>query len=111
MKESAIQLDVRLALGSELGCAFWRNNVGSLEVLRPSGRVERVTYGLCTGSGDLIGIAPGGLFCSLEIKQPGKYPTKEQRLFAELVKQLGGIAGTVRSPQEALEIVRGARER
>lgn len=120
MKESAIQLAIRLALGAESDCAFWRNNVGSLEVLRPSGHVERVTYGLCKGSGDLIGIAPVRRFCpacgtatspvgafvSLEVKQPGKYPTPEQRMFAENVRRLGGVAATVHSAEEALEVLR-----
>lgn len=123
MKENAIQLNIRLELGREDGCAIYRNNVGAAEFLAPDGTVQHVKYGLAPGSGDLIGCvtkfpvclscgahgAPVGVFTSLEVKQPGRYPTKEQRMFAELINKLGGVARTVHSPEEALAIVRGIR--
>jgi hypothetical protein len=123
MKENAIQLGIRLALGREDGCAVYRNNVGAAEFLAPDGRVQHVKFGLAPGSGDLIGCvtkrplcpscgaycAPVGVFTSLEVKQPGRYPTAEQRMFAELIERLGGVAKTVRSPDEALEVVRAIR--
>ena len=51
MSEQAIQQQIRLELG--VGpVRLWRNNVGALRDER--GRL--VTYGLCKGSSDLIGL-------------------------------------------------------
>jgi len=84
--------------------------------LRPGDVVVRnsrpLHAGLATGSGDLIGwrstlIQPHHLgetiaqFVSLELKAPRGRVSPEQRAWAETVAGHGGIAGVVRSVEEA----------
>jgi hypothetical protein len=100
MKESDIQRLIMLAL-SEAGCLIWRNNTG---VLKNAAGIP-IKFGLCVGSSDLIGIAPGGRFLAVEIKTPTGKPTPEQTRFLEAVRARGGIAGIARSPVEALALL------
>lgn len=117
MFERDLQIAIRLALGKRNDCVFWKNSTGMVE--HASGHKQR--YGLCVGSSDLIGIVkmpgdyPGtdddvfgvdlGRFCALEIKQPGKYPTADQKTFLALVRKMGGFGAVVRSPEEAIAAV------
>lgn len=100
MKESDIQRLIMLAL-SDAGCLIWRNNTG---VLKNAAGIP-IKFGLCVGSSDLIGIAPGGRFLAVEIKTPTGKPTPEQTRFLEAVRARGGIAGIARSPAEALALL------
>ena len=102
MKEQDIQRLIMLAL-SEAGCLIWRNNTG---VLKNAAGIP-IKFGLCVGSSDLIGIAPGGRFLAVEIKTPTGKATPEQMRFIEAVRARGGIAGIARSPEEALDLLRG----
>jgi hypothetical protein len=111
MNEQAIQQQIRLELG--VGpVRLWRNNVGALRDER--GRL--VTYGLCKGSSDLIGLRQLrieeqhlglelGVFCALEVKAAGGRPTAEQRQFLEVIRSRGGLAGVARSVEEARQIL------
>jgi len=76
-----------------------------------------VTYGLCKGSSDLIGlrqvlIGPEHLgqtlavFTAIEVKAPGRRLREEQRLFLSLVKRFGGYGGVARSTAEAARVLR-----
>ena len=94
MKENNIQALCRME-ASRLGALIWRNNVGKLQ--DKTGRW--VTYGLCVGSADLIGIYRGK-FLAIEIKMPGKKTTKEQEIFLQAIRNNGGIAGVVHSPED-----------
>ncbi len=107
MSEQELQQRIRLELGRG-PVRLWRNNVGALRDQR--GRL--VSYGLCPGSSDLIGlrrlrVAPEHLgqelavFCALEIKSQRGRPTAEQQRFLALVQALGGLAGVIRTPEEA----------
>lgn len=102
MKESDIMRACMLAL-SEAGCLIWRQNVGTLK----NAAGIPIKFGLCVGSSDLIGIAPGGRFLAVEIKTPTGKATPEQLRFIEAVRARGGIAGIARSPEEALDLLRG----
>ena len=102
MKESDLMRLCMLAL-SEAGCLIWRNNVGCIT----DKRGIPVRFGLCVGSSDLIGIAPGGQFLAVEIKTAKGKATPEQLRFIEAVRARGGIAGIARSPQDALDLLRG----
>lgn len=64
-----------------------------------------MTFGLCVGSSDIIGIAPDGRFLAIEVKTPKGRPTTEQLRFIEAVKAAGGIAGIARSVEDALELI------
>ena len=126
MTEADTQAAIRLALGRRDDVRLWRNNVGEawlgrvihqtaseVVIARPS----RVRYGLCTGSSDLIGArrmtvtqAMVGTviaqFVAAECKPPkrGK-PTSEQLDFIDFVNAFGGIAGVVRSVDDALALI------
>lgn len=100
MKESDIQRLIMLAL-SEAGCLIWRNNTG---VLKNAAGIP-IKFGLCVGSSDLIGIAPGGRFLAVEIKTCKGRATPEQLRFIEAVRARGGVAGIARSPAEALALL------
>ena len=102
MKESDIQRLIMLAL-SEAGCLIWRNNTG---VLKNAAGIP-IKFGLCVGSSDLIGITPAGRFLAVEIKTCKGRATPEQLRFIEAVRARGGIAGIARSPQDALDLLRG----
>ena len=99
--ETPLMHRVMLAL-SDAGCLIWRNNTGSVKTT--DGRF--VKFGLCVGSADLIGIAPGGRFLAVEIKTATGRATTEQQRFINAVLTRGGIAGIVRSPDEALELLK-----
>lgn len=114
--EAALVTDVRLELGRRADTRIFRNNTGALPT--PTGGV--LHYGLCAGSSDLIGlrsvtVTPDmvgkqvAIFCALEGKQLGKYPSKEQRAFLAMVKSMGGRAGVFRNLSDAWCIVDGLR--
>lgn len=100
MRESDILQQVRLR-ASQLGAILWRNNTGMLR--NDQGRP--VFYGLCKGSSDLIGIFKGR-FTALEIKQPGKHPTPEQKAFIDAVNKAGGIAAVITDPSQLENILK-----
>ena len=77
---------------------------------------RRIQYGLDVGSSDLIGIKsivvnPAmidrrvAVFLSPEVKAPGKDLEDNQRDWKNMVVNMGGIAGAVHSPEEALALV------
>jgi hypothetical protein len=112
MSEQELQQRIRLELGNG-PVRLWRNNVGALRDER--GRL--VTYGLCKGSSDLIGlrqvlIGPEHLgqtlavFTAIEVKAPGGRLREEQRSFLALVEAFGGYAGVARSTAEAARVLR-----
>lgn len=91
---------------------LFRNNTGALE--DKTGRIVR--YGLCKGSSDLIGwqtveVTPEmvgqrlAVFVALEVKDKGRL-TAEQAQFLEVVRRAGGIAGEVRSVEDAESVLR-----
>ena len=69
-------------------------------------RARFVKAGLATGSSDLIGIAPGGFFLSIEVKTGKARPSKQQKRFIELVNDLGGIAGVARNLEDVKVLLR-----
>ena len=100
MKEADLSRAIQVALSAR-GHRVFRNNVGLLF----DARGQAVRYGLGTGSSDLIGLAKGGRFVSLEVKLPGKKPTKQQQLWLQMVLDMGGIAGVARSVEDAVALV------
>lgn len=102
MKEMDILRSVQLAL-SEAGAITWRNNSGCLK----DARGVPVKFGVGNpGGSDLIGIYKGR-FCAFEIKTAKGKATPAQLNFIAAVIRHGGIAGVVRSAEEALELLRG----
>lgn len=85
----------RVAL-SRAGAVLWRNNVGTAEHWTPRG-VQRVKYGLCEGSSDLVGLI-AGRFVAVEIKAHDGRVSEEQEQFLALVRRSGGFATVLRGP-------------
>lgn len=104
--ESEIQAVIRAALGRLPDVCLWRNHVGQLRDER--GRVHR--FGLAVGSADLVGVLrPSGRLLALECKSPTGRLRPEQRAWLGVVRDFGGFAAVVRSPEEALAAVERAR--
>lgn len=128
--ETVVQNSVLLRL-SALGAVVFRQNTGQLwagrVVAQDHGRVvlddaRPVRAGLCTGSSDIIGWKPVtvtsdmvgstiAVFVAAEVKVPktgnkreGK-ATAEQSNFLAAVLRDGGIAGIVRSPEDAERLI------
>lgn len=114
-RESAVQDEIRLAVGERTGVVLWRNNVGVAEHWRPGAtKPDYVRYGLGNGSSDLIGIVRRddgvGIFVALEVKNRlVDVMTPEQLQWQALVRQHGGVARVVRSVPEALLAIDEAR--
>lgn len=131
--ERAIQNAIRLALSKIRGATFWRNNTGqawagrATKITRPTTvdlapgdvvirQARPVQFGLCVGSSDLIGlrtvlITPDlvgtqiAQFCASEVKTPRGRPTQAQLQFLDFINDVGGVAGVVRSVDEAVELI------
>ena len=111
--ETALMHKVLAAL-SEAGCLVFRSNTGTAwqgqRVYQDAGTVtlsnsRMITFGLCVGASDIIGIVRGR-FLAVEIKTDKGSATKEQLNFIDAVNAAGGIAGVVRSVEEALQLIR-----
>lgn len=112
MSETKLVREIQLALGKEFSVRAWRNNVGVLQ----DKNGQHVTYGLCPGSSDLIGfksvkITPEmvgqrvAIFVALEVKSEKGRATPEQWNFIDTVATYGGLAGVVRSLDEARQVL------
>lgn len=96
--ETVLMVTIQSMLSRDPDIVVWRNNVGVLT----DRRGIPVKYGLCVGSSDLIGISSRhGRMFALEVKMPGKSPTKEQVAFMALVRKMGGFATVVTSIEDA----------
>jgi hypothetical protein len=111
VSETEISDDIRLKL-SKGDVRLFRNNVGVLKDVRG----QYVAYGLCPGSGDLIGfksvtITPEmvgkrlAVFVSVEVKVGKKDAAKHQAAWRDMVIQFGGLAGVAHSAIEAAAII------
>jgi hypothetical protein len=122
-QESNIQNEIRAELPEN--ARGFRNNVGlgwigetaatkdgSMLVRNP----RPLRAGLCKGSSDIIGwvtveITPEmvgkkiAVFMALEVKTAKGTTRKEQLNFIEVVKRSGGVAGIVRSSEQANDLV------
>lgn len=110
VRESTIlSLILRLGRGAT---RLFRNNTGQFRT--EDGRVART--GLCVGSSDVIGwqsveITPEmvgrrvAVFVALEAKSDTGRPTREQMAFIAAVRAAGGIAGIVRSSEDAEKLL------
>lgn len=107
MRESALQQEIRLALGRR--SVLFRNNQGAYTDER--GRFIRYGVGQPGGS-DLIGwhsitITPDmvgkkvAVFMAVEVKTQNGRVTDAQQNFVDVVNKAGGIAGICRSVKEA----------
>lgn len=54
------------------------------------------------GASDIIGCTKAGRFLAIEVKQPGKKPTPEQKEFIEKVNASGGLAFVAYSVEDVV---------
>lgn len=113
MSEADIQAAIWLAVGALPDVRLFRNNQGFATFAGG----QRVKYGLANpGGSDLIGLRSVcvttdmvgrrlAIFAALEVKTPTGRIEPEQRNFIDFVRKFGGIAGVVRSPEDALLLV------
>lgn len=81
----------------------WRNNTTG--VYDPTKKIFRkMPKYTRKGVPDIIGIYKGR-FLGIEVKQPGKYPSKEQREFIAEAQENGGIAFVARSLEDVKEFL------
>lgn len=105
-----IMLDLTAA-----GCLVFRNETAGAyvgKVIHKDARIvtlanaQLMTFGLAVGSADIIGIHKAtGRFLAFEVKTPTGRATKEQLNFIEQVRAANGVAGIVRSTQDALDLL------
>ena len=119
MSEHAIQNEIRLGISGK--ATMFRNNVavswvGDVTELKDGSvlirNARRLHAGLCEGSSDLIGwrsliITPEmvcervAVFAALEVKSKTGRATAGQKNFCERVIEAGGLAGIVKSLDDA----------
>lgn len=111
MRESSLVVAIRVTLGGLPDLVIWRNQTGVAQYWDGAGKQMFVPFGLCKGSADLIGIlSPSGRMVALEVKTDRGRTSREQKMFLELVRKMGGFGCVVRSVGEALEAVDRARK-
>lgn len=127
MKETPLVKEIQLEL-SHGDTRLWRNNVGEAwagqaHSSRGGGIIipapQRINFGLCVGSSDLIGlhsvvVTPSmigmtvAIFCAVEVKVKRKaHERRAQEDYIGLVSKLGGRAGFATRIEEAIEVVEG----
>ena len=110
--ETSLMNKITVALAEDRVLLF-RNNTGAYKT--DAGHFVRFGVGGRGGS-DLIGAVPVtitpdmvgrtvAVFAALEVKTKTGCATKEQQNFLAAVARQGGIAGVVRSPDEAAETI------
>ena len=129
--EKNIQTKIMLR-ASKLGITLWRNARGHGVVGRVVARAKHskaaaailqaltdphavytivqspreVTFGLCEGASDLIGIDnTTGSFVAVEVKRPGEKPTAAQVNFSEHISKNGGKACVAHSAEEMEQLL------
>lgn len=123
--EGILQAEIRLAVGRSPVLRLFRNNRGICWLPTGGGKIihhsngdvtiqnaRPVEYGLTNGASDLIGWrqriitsamvgTPIAQFAAGEVKVPGAPLPEHQGNFIDVVNSFGGIAGVVRSPDDA----------
>ena len=100
-EEHRIQNEIRVALAPY--CILFRINVGA--GYTKDGRY--FSTGVPVGFSDLFGVRiADGKAVFIEVKTPKGKLTLQQAKFLVLMQELGAVAGTCRSAEEALELIK-----
>lgn len=122
--ETALQNTILAEIGASATHRLWRNATGLYHSGHVVGRGPGLLHleqgdvvlrgghpvhaGLCPGSSDLVGLlGPDGRFLGLEVKTATGRAKKHQRAWLQVVRDLGGIAGVVKSVEDVQELLRG----
>lgn len=113
--ENKVQREIELALGSQEDLMLLRNTVGAAKFYdEKTAKRRMLTYGLGTGSPDLVGIlydeftGLGVWFC-IECKAPGESSTVKQLEVAKAWEAFGALVYECHSVEEALQALEHAR--
>ena len=104
--EAQVQHDILRALGALPDVTIWRNNRGHARNPKTG---QHVDFGGPPGASDLLGLGPGGRLIAFEVKSATGRATPQQKAFIRMVLERGGIAGVVRSVEDALALIEQAR--
>lgn len=86
-----------------MGIVAWPNNTGAVKY-ESHGTGRFVRYGH-KGSGDILGVLPGGRFLSIECKTTSGRASSAQTDFMLTVNRAGGLAFIARSIDEVEKIL------
>jgi len=124
--ETALTNAILAEHGARQDLRVWRNETSGAWVGKYAGRDSKgrviiengrlIQAGLAKGSADLIGIQSRliteddvgktiGQFVSAEVKQPRGRLRKDQKVWADVIRAMGGKADIVRSPDEMLGLL------
>lgn len=111
-KEGKIQGDIvnalryhpKVAWCSVVSSGTHRMKWGALKV----GYYNTATEKQVPGMSDIIGQLTDGRFFSIEVKEPGSKPTKEQEKYIHLVNRFGGVSGWADNTAAAVDIIDNA---
>lgn len=112
--ESYVLREVLLAVAAVPGVVAWRQNSGLYYAPDGKGGFRRVRAAM-PGCADLLGwvrleARDVAAFMALEVKTPTGRARPEQTAFLAAVRESGGLAAVVRSPEQAVEAIRAFRE-
>ncbi len=112
--ERNVKAEVEAAIGAEPDLLLLRNTVGSVKYYDGKGQERFVTYGLGTGSPDLVGLlmtkhGHAAWFC-LELKAVGGGDVSEEQTATVVTWiKFGALVYVVRSAEEARAALAHAR--
>lgn len=112
--ESYVLREVLLAVAAVPGVVAWRQNSGLYYAPDGRGGFRRVRAAM-PGCADILGWVrlgsrPVAAFMALEVKTRTGRTRPEQTEFLAAVRDSGGLAVVVRSPEAAVEAIRAYRE-
>jgi hypothetical protein len=99
--ESDVNAQIRSVLHLFPWIRLYRNNTG---------RRGRVSYGLCVGSADWIGLNETGRFIAIEAKDDEGVVSDEQKAWLAEVRRMNGFATVVRNVAEFMAACKRIRE-
>lgn len=110
MAENARRAEIEGAIGAERDLLLLVNAVGFVKYYDEHGKRRGVSYGLCPGSPDLVGIlAPWGAWFCLEVKDTGGKAEPHQKKMHALWRTFGAYVETVDNADDARAALARAR--
>lgn len=124
--ESIIVAEILAEYGALPDLRLWRNETAGAWVGKVVGRTKAgdlvlrgarmIQAGLCVGSSDLIGLEAVACpvchdwgvarFLAIEVKTPRGRAADQQKLYVNMVNELGGLAGFATSPKDVEALLR-----